>query len=163
MRGIFPFFSFSPCFTYVKCCHLIPRRFICNISKTTCLLHEIGSRNSGTIEACTDMYYTSARNERKSRFYYEHPRNGTIKNRTVKRSVESIGVYSGKGTRKWNVNRVQKRKSCTHADCNVDSPLTHVNLGTVKPRYYEISAPALHAETLNVSFRPSVRDLDVPT
>lgn len=40
-------------------------------------------------------------------------------------------MYSRKEARKWNVNRVQKRKSC-HADCGVDS-LLHMCLDTVIP------------------------------
>ena len=53
------------------------------------------------------------------------------KNRTVKVTGRINRIYSRKEARKWNVNRVQKRKSC-HADCGVDS-LLHMCLDTVIP------------------------------
>lgn len=53
------------------------------------------------------------------------------KNRTLKVTGRVNRMYSRKEARKWNVNRVQKRKSC-HADCGVDS-LLHMCLDTVIP------------------------------
>lgn len=53
------------------------------------------------------------------------------KNRTLKVTGRINRMYSRKKARKWNVKRVQKRKSC-HADCGVDS-LLHMCLDTVIP------------------------------
>lgn len=125
-------------FTYVKSCHFIPCRFICNTLKITCLLHKIRSCNTWLLYAHDNIlyiyiYYVVVERTKVPFLMLELEgcKRMKRKNRTVKVTGRINRIYSRKEARKWNVNRVQKRKSC-HADCGVDS-LLHMCLDTVIP------------------------------
>lgn len=102
--------------------------------KITCLLHKIRSCNTWLLYAHDNIYIYYVVAERTKVPFLMLELEGCKRMQRKNRTLVTGRVnrmYSRKEARKWNVNRVQKRKSC-HADCGVDS-LLHMCLDTVIP------------------------------